>query len=77
MFYDKVRKALRKIPADEWKELWVEFWQREEGNHIKKKRKRDTREWKTAEDVEADEKWGCAKLFSDSESEGEVSIGGA
>ena len=76
MFYDKVRKALKKIPADEWKGLWVEFWEREANNHVKK-RKRDTGEWKAAEDVEADGQWVCANLFSDSDDEGEVSIGGA
>ena len=69
-----MKKSIKSIDTEEWRELWEEFWARERSKHIKG-RKRMWKEVEREEEEEVDVDQRHTNLFSDSsDSEEEENI---
>ena len=62
-FYDTMFWLFGKgIKVDEWKDVWGEYWRKEESNYVTL-RKKDKRLWVSFEESNGDD--GCCDLFND------------
>ena len=68
-FYENMRTVFKKIPTDEWKGVWQEYWDVEKSKHIKQGKRKETA-W--AEGNEDDSDDSALDLLSDSSDDEEV-----
>ena len=69
-FYENIRAVLKKVPTDEWKVVWQEYWDMEKDNHLKRG-KRKQAEWKGRDDGASSDESEVDLFSSDSDEEEE------
>lgn len=62
-FYENMRAVFKKIPTDEWKGVWQEYWDVEKSKHIKQGRRKETA-WAKGNEDDSDD--SALDLLSDS-----------